>query len=125
MPKRKPAAKRNPSIYADRRYQIEILLPVRYNDGRRIEFEKFTATVRELFAKFGGMRWTPVQNTPPFEGLWQEAGQTYSDLLLTLLIETAHDNRIFRWLHTYKRKLEARFEQVEVYITVSEILRVP
>lgn len=124
MPKRKPAAKRNPSIHADRRYLIEILLPVRYNDGRRIEFEKFTATVRELFAKFGGMRWTPAQNTPPFEGLWQEAGQTYSDLILTLLIETAHDNRVFRWLHTYKREREARFEQVVVYITVSEILRV-
>jgi hypothetical protein len=56
--------------------------------------------------------------------LWQEAGQTYTDLIRTFIIETIHDNRIFRWLHSYKRKLEARFEQIEVYITVTEILRV-
>jgi hypothetical protein len=94
-----------------------------YNDGREIELEKFAATFEELFSKFSGLRWTP-QNPPPYEGLWQEAGQTYTDLIRTFLVETAHDNHIFRWLHAYKRKLEARFEQIEIYVTVTEILRV-
>ena len=123
MLKRNPSVKRGPSVYADLRYQIEILLPMLYNDGREMESEKFTATFDELFGKFGGLRWT-AQNPPPYEGLWQEAGQTYTDLIRTFIIETIHDNRIFRWLHSYKRKLEARFEQIEVYITVTEILRV-
>jgi hypothetical protein len=94
-----------------------------YNDSREIEFEKFAATAAELFDKFGGLRETPAENPPPFEGLWQENGQPYTDRLRTVLIETAHDNRIFRWLHAYKRKLEVRFEQIEIYITVTEILR--
>ena len=124
MSRRNPYAKRRPPVHAEPRYQVEILLPVFYNDGREIEFEKFAATATELFAKFGGLRETPAENPPPFAGLWQDSGQVYSDRLRTLLIETTCDRRLFRWLYGYKRKLEGRFEQVEIYITVTEILRV-
>lgn len=122
MSKRNRTA-RNPSQHADLRYEIEILLPVYYNDGREVEFEKLDATFEELFGKFHGLRWTP-QNPPPYAGLWQSEGQTYTDLVRTFLIETTHDNNVFRWLHSYKRKLETRFDQIEIYITATEILRV-
>lgn len=69
MPKRSPTAKRSPSVHADLRHSIEILIRV-------------------------------------------------------LIVETAYDNRVFRWLHSCKRKLAARFEQIEIYVTVTEILPV-
>ncbi|MBI3922231.1 MAG: hypothetical protein HY318_12490 [Armatimonadetes bacterium] len=124
MPRRRATAKKSPSLRADLRYQIEILLPVFYNDGREIEIAESAATVNELCDKFGGLRWSSASAPAPLEGLWRDAEQIYSDRLRTVIIETTHDNRLFRWLHTFKRKLETRFDQIEIYITVTEILRV-
>ena len=53
-----------------RRY--EILLPLKFNDGRPVPAELFYETREDLLARFEGLSWV----THPIEGMWKQEGIT-------------------------------------------------
>lgn len=105
------------------KHEVEILLPLYYNDGTPVEFAKFQQTLFELTEKFGGCRATPTDEVA-YEGLWKYRGVVYRDLIKTVLIEAPCRSSNYEWLARYKRRLEDRFQQIEIYVKVSAIRRI-
>lgn len=106
------------------RHQIEILLPLFYNDGILIEPEKVDQTVQEIVDEFGGCRITSGDGIPAFNGYWVDEETLYRDAVKSLIVEAPQTDTNFEFLSRLKKILEQRFEQIEIYITVQEIRRI-
>src|SRR5438067_1085196 len=93
-----------------RRY--EILLPLRYNDGRSIGDDKFDQTRAELVDRFDGISFQPQS----IIGMWVHEGVRYEDtsVRLSVDVEDTPENRQF--FVDFKKTLLDRFEQIEIYI---------
>jgi hypothetical protein len=104
---------------------IEIYLPLDYNDGRPIPERKFVSLQQELLARFGGV--TSTQRQFPLQGLWQSAGAVYQD---RVVVFDAMDFRAqtpletLRYLERLQARLKKKFDQLEVLITVQELLAI-
>lgn len=105
---------------------ISIYLPLSYNPEKgkhrrkKIEKEKFKETHKEIALKFGG--YSLIKNV---EGVWVDPkGKTHKDTHNVLLILTADTPETRSWLRHYKKVLEQRFEQIEMFIKVSETEKV-
>ena len=96
--------------------RFEILLPLNYNDGRLIEPEKFDLTADELCDRFGGV----TQDTVRITGTWKYGGTRYRDDLIRIRIDTT-DPGASAFLHAQKETWKARFQQIDIWITASEI----
>ena len=94
-----------------RRY--EILLPLKYNDGRTVGPETFEQTREDLVTHFGGLTLLPDS----VRGIWIREGTRYEDDLLRFVVdvEDSEENRHF--FVSWKTTLLARFQQIEIYIT--------
>ena len=96
--------------------RYEILLPLNYNDGTLIEAEKFDETAEELCDRFGGI----TQDTVRITGTWKYGGARYRDDLLRMRIDTS-DSSANAFLQARKAIWKARFQQIDIWITASEI----
>jgi hypothetical protein len=104
---------------------IEIYLPLDYNTGVPIEESKFVGVQRELLRRFGGV--TSIQRQFPLQGLWQTGSQVYQDSIIvfaSLDFRSETDFEFFRYLERLKARLKRKFEQLQVLITVQEMMAV-
>lgn len=104
---------------------IEIYLPLDYNDGRPIPDSKYISLQQELLDRFGGV--TSVQRQFPLQGVWQSGVRVYHDRVVTFSVmdfrgETQLD--CLRYLERLKGRLKRRFDQLEILITVTELLAI-
>ncbi len=97
--------------------RYEILLPLRYNDGRPIEPEKFDRTNLELVEQFAA---TTVDIIKAI-GTWKYQGILYEDWLLRLVVDIPSSTPARAFLRKYKEILKARFEQIDIWISSHEI----
>jgi hypothetical protein len=87
-----------------------------YNDGMPIEAEKFDQTREELCERFGGI----TQDTVRITGTWKYGGARYRDELIRIRFDTnAPSANAF--LQTQKEVWKERFQQIDIWITASEI----
>ena len=96
--------------------RFEILLPLDYNDGTRIEPEKLDQTAEELSERFGAI----TQDTTGIMGSWKYGAARYRDRLLRIRVDTI-DTEATAFLQAYKETLKARFQQIDIWITAQEI----
>ena len=97
---------------------VEILLPLRDNDGQPFG-HALLAEVREaLVERFGGLT---AFTRSPAEGLWDEGcGRSRDEIVvLEVMAETLDRD----WWRKYRTSLERRFRQDEVVIRASEVER--
>ena len=94
-----------------RRY--ELLLPCRYNDGRRVPPRLVTETMVELREQFGAASC----ETQTIRGQWQHQGVVFHDELVRVFadVEDTPDNRQF--FLEFKGRLKVLFEQIEIWLT--------
>lgn len=118
------STRRKMQKYYVSRHQIEVLLPLFYNDGTPVEPEKIDLTVREIVEKFDGCRITSGAGAPAFNGYWVDEETLYKDSVKSLIIEAPQTNTNFEFLSKLKKTLEQRFEQIEIYMTVIEVKRI-
>jgi hypothetical protein len=97
--------------------RFEILLPLNYNDGRRVEQEKFLVTHRELVEKFGA---TTVDSTKA-SGTWLYRGTLYEDVLVRISVDSAEPEKAIAFFRQYKETLKSRFEQIDIWITAHDV----
>ncbi len=97
--------------------RYEILLPLRYNDGRPIESEKFDQTNLELIDRFSA---TTADVTRAL-GSWKYRGTSYEDLLVRLVVDVPASIQADDFFREYKEVLKARFEQIDIWISSHEI----
>jgi hypothetical protein len=91
--------------------RYEILLPLRYNDGRSMEELKFDQTNLELVERFSA---TAV-------GSWKYGGTLYEDRLIRLIVDVSGSHVADEFFRRYKETLKARFDQIDIWITSHEI----
>ena len=87
-----------------------------YNDGTLIEPEKFDQTREELCERFGGV----TQDSVRITGTWKYGGTRYRDNLLRIRIDTT-DASANAFLLAHKEIWKERFQQIDIWITASEI----
>jgi hypothetical protein len=87
-----------------------------YNDGTPIEPEKFDQTREELCERFGGI----TQDTVRITGTWKYGGARYRDDLLRIRIDS-NDPAANAFLQAQKEVWKERFQQIDIWITASEI----
>jgi hypothetical protein len=104
---------------------IEVYLPLDYNDGSPIEESMFVGLQHELLARFGGV--TSIQREFPLQGLWKSRAKVYQDRVVVFTVmdfEAKTQLETLRYLEKLKTRLKKKFEQLEVLITVQEMLAV-
>jgi hypothetical protein len=104
---------------------IEIYLPLDYNDGRPIEEAKFVRLQEELLARFGGV--TTTQRQFPLQGFWRSGSRVYQDrvVVFSVMDFQAHTQlEALRYLERLKERLKKKLAQLEILITVQELLAI-
>jgi hypothetical protein len=98
---------------------VQLLLPLRTQDGRRIPQQPFDEVARELTERFGGLT---AYSRAPATGLWEERpGQTLRDDIV--VYEVMVDSLDEAWWRAFRERLERRFEQQELVVRAQEIRR--
>jgi len=98
-----------------------ILLPREYNPDaggrrRRIEADKYAATMRELAMKFGGGSLLR-RGRGMRRGFWWDRGILHEDELLAVEVDMPDSRRARDWIRRYAREvLLPRFAQQAIYI---------
>ena len=104
---------------------IEIYLPLDYNDGQPIDESKYLRVQTELLSRFGGV--TSTQRQFPLQGLWRSTGRVFQDRVVVFGVMDftgIPEIQLLRYLERLKARLKKRFEQLEVLITVHALLAI-
>ncbi len=94
-----------------RRY--EMLLPLRFNDGKPVPDDIIADTLLELEERFGAVSC----ETQATRGFWRHEGESYRDELVRVYLDVPDlpENRQF--FSRLKEQLKARFKQIDIWMT--------
>ena len=98
-----------------RRY--EILLPLRFNDGRLVPDDLVADTLLELEQRFGAVS----AETQTIRGLWRNEGESYRDDLIRVFVDVADETEHRQFFLELKARLKARFHQIDIWMTTFPI----
>jgi hypothetical protein len=104
---------------------IEIYLPLAYNDGEPISVSKFVSLQDQLLKRFGGV--TSHQRQFPLQGIWHSGTEIYYDEVVvfsTIDVREATQLEALRYLERLKERLKKKFDQLEILITVADLLAI-
>jgi hypothetical protein len=97
---------------------IEILLPLRGNEGERFAQALFAEVRGELIDHFGGLT---AFTRSPAEGVWANESGVERDEIVIFEVMTDWIDR--SWWRSYRAMLEQRFAQDEIVIRAREVER--
>lgn len=89
-------------------FLVQLLLPLRDNEGTAFSRADFDRVRQELTDRFGGV--TSFLQAPA-SGLWKEGGEGPAQKDELVLFEVMADELNRPWWSAYRRELEARFRQ--------------
>jgi hypothetical protein len=104
---------------------IEIYLPLDYNDGRPVPESKYISLQQELLLRFGGV--TSVQREFPLQGVWRSETKVYHDRVVVFsVMDFGGRSQLesLRYLEKLKARLKKKLDQLEILITVAELLAI-
>ena len=96
---------------------VQILLPVRDNQGRKFRRAVYSQIHEELVMRFGGLT---AHARSPAHGLWSSKGSTKRDDTIIAEVMTKHFD--LKWWRKYRTALELAFCQDEVVVRVQDII---
>ena len=99
--------------------RFEVLLPNQFNDGRDVPAEWLADAVLEIVEHFGAASY----ETQRGEGHWRQAGVTYRDNLVRLVVDVPDTAANRRWMKAFKQRWKAKLEQLEMWL-VSYVITV-
>ena len=97
---------------------VEILLPLRDNEGRPFPRELYAELRERLVAQYGGLT---AFSRSPAEGVWEEEGERAHDDIIIFEIMSDYLDR--SWWKRLREELEAKFRQDEIVIRAREVER--
>ena len=93
-----------------RRY--EVLLPVRFNDGKDVPEDLLGKAVEEIVEQFSAVTFYKEAA----EGHWRHEESLYRDDLALLVVDVP-DTKINRtWMKGYKERWKKRLDQLEIWM---------
>jgi len=99
--------------------RFEILLPLKYNDGRPVPDELLAATHEELRSEFGAVSC----ETQTIREIWEHAGEIYRDDLVRVFVDVPNTMKAQKRMNQIKDRLKKRFAQVDVWM-ISYLIRI-
>ncbi len=97
--------------------RFELLLPLQFNDGRRVPRELLAETAFEIKRRFGGVSW----ESQVIEGIWQQGGGEFRDQLNRSFVDAEDTPENRRFFTGLKSRLKTRFQQFDIWLTVHPI----
>ncbi len=94
-----------------RRY--EILLPLKFNDGRPVPENLLADTLAEIEEKIGPLSFESQE----IMGVWQHNGQTYRDKQARVFVDVPDTAENRQFFSSLKERLKSRFEQLDIWVT--------
>jgi hypothetical protein len=92
--------------------RFEVLLPLRFNDGRDGPPEWLAEAVLEVVDHFG----TAGYATQKVEGHWRHAGVLDHDDLVRMVIDVPDLAKNRQWMKPFKKRWKDRLEQLELWV---------
>jgi hypothetical protein len=92
--------------------RFEVLLPLRFNDGRDVPGEWIAEAVLEIVDHFGAASY----ETQKVEGHWRHSGILYRDDLVRLVVDVPDSARNRQWMRQFKDRWKVRLEQLELWV---------
>lgn len=93
--------------------RFEILLPLRFNDGRPAPDELVAEALLELERRFGAVS----TETQTIQGFWRHEGETYRDDLVRAFVDVPDEVEHREFFLEFKERLKARFQQIDIWMT--------
>jgi hypothetical protein len=92
--------------------RFEVLLPLRFNDGRDVPEPWLAEAVLEVVDHFGAASY----ETQRVEGHWRHGGVHYRDDSAKLVVDVADLAKNRKWMKQFKARWKARLEQLELWM---------
>ena len=92
--------------------RFEVLLPLRFNDGRDVPGEWIADAVLEIVEHFGAASY----ETQKVEGHWRHSGILYRDDLVRIVVDVPDSARNRQWMKQFKDRWKGRLEQLELWM---------
>jgi hypothetical protein len=92
--------------------RFEVLLLLRFNDGRDVPGEWIAEAVLEIVDHFGAASY----ETQRVEGHWRHSGVLYRDDLVRVVVDVPDSARNRQWMRQFKERWKVRLEQVELWM---------
>ena len=93
-----------------RRY--EVLLPVRFNDGKDVPEELLGEAVNEIVAQFNAVAFYKEA----VEGHWRYDETLFRDDLALLVVDVPETAKNRKWMKAFKARWKQRLEQLEIWM---------
>jgi hypothetical protein len=92
--------------------RFEVLLPVRFNDGRDVPPDWLAEAVLEIVDRFGAASY----ETQKVEGHWRYGGVLYRDDIVRVVVDVPDSAKNREWMKDFKNRWRARLEQLELWM---------
>jgi hypothetical protein len=92
--------------------RFEVLLPLRFNDGRDVPAEWIADAVLEIVDHFGAASY----ETQKVEGHWRHSGIFYRDDLVRVVVDVPDSPKNRQWMKQFKDHWKVRLEQLELWM---------
>ena len=93
-----------------RRY--EVLLPVRFNDGKEVPDELLGEAVNEIVDQFNAVTFYKGA----VEGQWRHGETLFRDDLALLVVDVIDTAKNRKWMKGFKARWKERLEQLEIWM---------
>jgi hypothetical protein len=88
------------------------MLPLKFNDGRRVSRSAIGKATREITEQFGAASF----ETQTIEGHWMHEGVLYRDQLVRLVVDVPDSQKHRRWMKQFKQRWKEQLEQLELWM---------
>ncbi len=92
--------------------RFEVLLPLRFNDGRDVPGEWIAEAVLEIVDHFGAASY----ETQKVEGHWRHSGILYRDDLVWIVVDVPDSAKNRQWMKQFKDRWKVRLEQLALWM---------
>jgi hypothetical protein len=90
--------------------RFEVLLPLRFNDGRMVPRSWLGQAMSEVADRFNAGSF----ETSIIEGYWRHRGVVYRDQLIRFFVDVLDTPGNRTWMRNYKARWENRLQQLEL-----------
>ncbi len=97
--------------------RFEVLLPLRFNDGREVPAEWIADAVLEIVDHFGAASY----ETQKVEGHWRHGAIVYRDDLVRAIVDVADTSENRQWMRQFKDRWKVRLEQLDLWMVSHRI----
>jgi hypothetical protein len=97
--------------------RFEVMLPLRFNDGRDVPGEWIAEAILEIVERFGAASY----ETQRVEGHWRHGGIAYRDDLVRLVVDVPDSEEHRSWVRDFKGRWRVRLEQLELWVVSYQV----